>query len=410
MEDRRIPNGETFGNAADASHTDNGAAVGQTKEYRISVVIPCYNQEEYVFSCLESLAQQKFEGLEIIMVDDGSTDLTKQKIEEYKSAHPELDVFYYYQENAGPGVARNTALDNAHGKYIAFLDSDDLLPAGAYNALHYTAEKYHSDVVIGEYFRRIDNGPWYVYDYIEQYCKEHEGKNCAGDYIVAIKNPSLWNRLFNREFLNSNNIRFLPEMHGEDVVFNLDAVKHAKRIYTTRSIVYCYTKKTQAQNSVSTCWNLRNSASRLRAIKTYTTYFDKIGDVEAECIYLKSTAEYFISGLNTITDRELQQQLFEQFKETLVMYKGNIRYERFIEMILGVSLDIVLEVPYRVYKMLIGNTNETHTSAPKGVRYPVSSSDPKQQVLKDFEQGRIGFVYIWSYFKAWVKFKLKRNK
>ena len=92
------------------------------------------------------------------------------------------------------------------------------------------------------------------------------------------------------------------------------------------------------------------------------------------------------------------------------MYKGNIRYERFIEMILGVSLDIVLEVPYRVYKMLIGNTNETHTSAPKGVRYPVSSSDPKQQVLKDFEQGRIGFVYIWSYFKAWVKFKLKRNK
>ena len=380
------------------------------KEYRISVIIPCYNQEDYIFSCLESIENQNFEGLEIIMVDDGSTDLTKQKIEEYKSSHPELDVFYYYQENQGPGVARNIALDNAHGKYVAFLDSDDKIPAGAYNALYYTAEKYASDVVVGEYLRRVDNGKWYVTDQIKQYCKEHEGLNCAGDYVLAIRNPSLWNRLFRRSFIEKNCIRFLPEMHGEDVVFNLDAVKYAERIYTTQSIVYCYTKRSTAKNSVSTNWNLRNSASRLRAIKTYILYFDKMGDVFAEYVYLKSTADYFLNGLNTITDSNLCDELFEQFKKTLILYKGNIRYELFIEMMLGVRLEVALEIPYQAYKILLGKISERSKTATNTVTKYIQGGDSKQIVLDEFAKGKVGFRYIWLCFKAWFKYKIKRKK
>ncbi len=388
-----------------------------SKEYKISVVIPCYNQEKYIEACLNSLENQDFEGLVVIIVDDGSTDLTKKLIEDYKEKSNKLDIFYYYQENAGPGVARNTALNNAHGKYIAFFDSDDKLPAGAYNALFYTAEKYESDVVIGEYFRRIDNQPWYVYDYIEDYCKKNEGKNCAGDYIVTIKNPSLWNRLFRREFLNENNIRFIPEMHGEDVVFNLDAVKYAKRIYTTQSVVYCYTKRTSAKDSISTNWNLRNSASRLRAIKTYTTYFDKIDNVEAEYVYLSTTVSYFLSGLNSIDDTDLQQKLFEQLKETLIMYKGNIRYEIYIELLMGLNLDIVLAVPYSVYKILLNKINEKNRNsvassgkpAPRIFTGTSANDDARMQVLNEFREGKIGFKYIIAYFKAWLKFKFKRK-
>ena len=173
------------------------------------------------------------------------------------------------------------------------MDSDDKIPAGAYNALYYTAEKYESDIVIGEYLRRIDNKPWYVLDYIRHYCKEHEGENCAGDYIVAIKNPSLWNRLFRRDFLIENNIRFMPEMHGEDLVFNLDTVKYAKKIYTTQSIVYCYTKRTNARDSISTSWTMKSATSRLRTAKAYSTYFDEVDEVLVEYVYLSTTLEYF---------------------------------------------------------------------------------------------------------------------
>ncbi len=379
------------------------------KNYKISVVIPCYNQEKYIESCLTSLVKQKFEDLEVIIVDDGSTDLTRQKIEEFKAKNDKLDVFYYYQENAGPGVARNTALDNAHGKYIAFLDSDDKIPAGAYNALYYTAEKYESDVVIGEYFRKIDNNPWYVYDYIKSYCEKNDGKNCAGDYIVAIKSPSLWNRLFRREFLNNNNIRFLPEMHGEDVVFNLDAVKYAQRIYTTKSMVYCYYKKSADKNSVSTSWNLRNSSSHIRAIKTYSTYFDKNNEVYAELVFLNTNFEYFLLGLNSVQDEQLQEELFEQFKEILVLYKGNIRYEKFIELILGVSIDLALSIPYKVYKSILYKMNEKNKLVSNTAKR-VITEDCKDQTLNEFKNGKVGLRYIILYFKAWLSNKFKRKK
>lgn len=379
------------------------------KNYKISVVIPCYNQEKYIESCLTSLVKQKFEDLEVIIVDDGSTDLTKQKIEEFKAKNDKLDIFYYYQDNAGPGVARNTALDNAHGKYIAFLDSDDKIPAGAYNALYYTAEKNQSDVVIGEYFRRIDNNPWYVYDYIQSYCENNEGKNCVGDYVVAIKSPSLWNRLFRRNFLNDNNIRFLPEMHGEDVIFNLDAVRYAQRIFTTKSLVYCYSKKTADKNSISTSWNLRNTSSHIRAIKTYSTFFDKNNEVYAELVFLNTNFEYFLHGLNTIKDEHLQEELFKQFKEILILYKDNIRYEKFIELILGVSIDLALSIPYKVYKSIIYKMNEKNKCISSTVKN-VFTEDCKNQTLNEFRNGKIGFRYIILYFKAWFKNKLKRMK
>lgn len=380
------------------------------KDYKISVVIPCFNQEKYIQSCLDSIAKQKFDGLEIIIVDDGSTDLTKQKIEEYMASHDNLDICYYYQENAGPGVARNTALNNAHGKYIAFLDSDDKLPAGAYNALFYTAEKYESDIVIGEYFRRIDNGPWYVYDYIKQYCKDNEGKNCAGDYIVAIKNPSLWNRLFNLEFLDKNNIRFLPEMHGEDCGFNLDTIKYAKKIYTTSSIVYCYTKKTTIQGTLSTSWNYKNTSSFLNVLKKYATYFDSINDVYTEFTFFSTHFSYLLNGLKTITDSELQEKLFSEFKEVLALYKGNIRYQKFLELLLGVELDVVLEIPYKVYKSLLYKLAEKNKQSPQVVtKYVSSAGDTREQTLIDFRSGKIGFRYIWLYFKAWLGFKFKKK-
>ncbi len=382
-------------------------------KYRISVIIPCYNQENHIQTCLDSIALQKFEGLEIILVDDGSTDMTKIKIEEYKLKHPNLDIFYYFQENAGPGVARNTGLKNAHGKYIAFMDSDDKLPAGAYTALFYTAEKTESDVVIGEYFRKIDNGNWYVYDYIRDYCKQNEGKNCAGDYIVAIKSPSLWNRLFNREFLNANKIKFLPEMHGEDNSFNIETVKHAKKIYTTQSLVYCYTKRTTAKDSISTSWNLKNTSSYINSIKSNATYFDKINDPYTEMVYFNTHFCSLLHGINSMRDAQWQKELFEQFKEVLVLYKGNKRYEKFIELILGVELEVVLGLSYRAYKSLLYKINQSNQNSKvviTNTANKIITGDAKGQVLQDFKNGKIGFKYILHYIKAWFSFKIRGKK
>lgn len=388
------------------------------KDYRVSVIIPCYNQERYIDSCMASLEKQNFDGLEAIFVDDGSTDLTKDKILAHMDKKHNFDIVYLSQENGGPGVARNTGLDHAHGKYIAFHDSDDSLPFGAYEEFYYTAEKHNADIVIGEYMRRVDNGHFYIPDFIRGYCENNKGKNLAGDFIVVTRNPSLWNRMYSRDFLNSNNIRFLPELSGEDCVFNLDAVKYAERMYTTEALVYYYTKRTSAKNSLSTAWNERNTSSYIRSIKKYTMEFDKAGDVYAEYSYILNIGcAHLIIGIDSITDPVLQNDMFEMFKsEVLSAYSGNIRYSKLFEILLGIELDVVLSLPYRAYKSLLARVNQTKkpASAPaSAVAKPVSSMvylDLKEQTLQAFAEGEIGFKYIKKYFKAWLKYKLKKKK
>ena len=118
---------------------------------------------------------------------------------------------------------------------------------------------------------------------------------------------------------------------------------------------------------------------------------------------------YFLHGLNTIPDEKLRTELFELFKELLALYKGNIRYEKFFELLLGVPLDIALELPYKAYRALYFRLKESNKGTTNTVTKYVSN-DSKEETLQKFKNGQIGFKYIWLYFKAWLKFKAKRGK
>ena len=255
--------------------------------YKISVVIPAFNAEKTIINALDSIENQTLKEIEVIIIDDGSIDKTKALVLLYISNHPEMKILFLEQKNQGPGAARNRGLEVASGDYIAFMDADDTAPVGAYHALYYTAFVQNSDIVIGNYLRQVNKEKWYVPQYIKELCAHKEGQNCAGEYQIAINNPSLWNRIYKREFLNFFHIRFLEEMHGEDVVFNLDATRYAKRIYTTNAIVYYYHKQTQLQQSVSTSWSYKNTVSWIRSIKKYIMFFDQIGDVDTEIVYFQ---------------------------------------------------------------------------------------------------------------------------
>ena len=90
----------------------------------ISVIIPVYNSEKYIVKCLDSLEVQSMKDIEVILINDGSTDQTKELIEEYQRTH-NLKIRLYSRENAGQAAARNFGVLQAQGNYIAFLDSDD---------------------------------------------------------------------------------------------------------------------------------------------------------------------------------------------------------------------------------------------------------------------------------------------
>lgn len=115
----------------------------------VSIIIPVYNIEKYIENCLESVISQSFSQLEIICIDDGSTDSSAQKIKEISSK--DNRIIYIHQKNAGVSAARNAGLDAATGKYIFFLDGDDYLHPQAIDILLDCAEKTKADMVCANY-------------------------------------------------------------------------------------------------------------------------------------------------------------------------------------------------------------------------------------------------------------------
>ena len=175
---------------------------------KVSIIVPAYNVEQYIEKCLESLVNQTLEDIEIIVVNDGSTDGTKQKIEEYKENYPEK-IKYVEKENGGLSDARNYGLLYAQGRYVGFVDSDDYVEPNMFEEMYNKAQEENSDMVecdfIWEYptGKRIDTGIIY------------KGRKEAFLYARVVA----WNKLIKRETLEKAQIRFPKGLRYEDTEF-----------------------------------------------------------------------------------------------------------------------------------------------------------------------------------------------
>lgn len=123
---------------------------------KVSVVVPVYNVEKYVSECIESVLSQTLDGIEVILVDDGSTDNSGLICEEYAQKYPEI-IRYVRKENEGVSIARNTGLELANGEFVHFLDSDDTVDETFYQKCYEIAQRENSNVVvIDKYFDKED--------------------------------------------------------------------------------------------------------------------------------------------------------------------------------------------------------------------------------------------------------------
>ena len=124
------------------------------KSNYISIIVPIFNAEKYINKCIDSLLNQTKKELEIILVNDGSTDNTENIIKNYKDKR----IKYYKNKNQGIGKSRNFGITKATGKYIMFIDSDDYIEDNACELLFEKAEKDNLDIVICDFYREFDNG------------------------------------------------------------------------------------------------------------------------------------------------------------------------------------------------------------------------------------------------------------
>lgn len=207
---------------------------------KISLIIPVYNGERYIDACLKSVVAQSLDGLEVILVNDGSTDYSVQIMKEYARRYPHF--IYVEQKNQGLSEARNTGMEYAHGKYIAFLDGDDLLPKDALLKLYRKAEDTCADMVAGNVvtFGERQNAN----DYTRR--NKETGFTVSGETFLteAIANhhytPMVYNYLYRRSFIEQHGLRFEPGILHEDELWTPIALAKAERVASISNTTYLY--------------------------------------------------------------------------------------------------------------------------------------------------------------------------
>lgn len=194
--------------------------------YKISTIVPVYNSEKYLSKCIESLINQTYKNIEIIIVDDGSTDNSLNIIKKY--AKNDSRIKYYHQENKGGNVALNFGLSKTTGDLIHFLDADDYIETNAYKII---TKKFNKNPEIDSCFfgyREIDeNGDLLKYG-------TYDKPICTSLYenpkTLLWLSSAQWRKITKKDLLIKNNIKFDDTPFGYDVFFHLNICKYAKKI------------------------------------------------------------------------------------------------------------------------------------------------------------------------------------
>lgn len=210
---------------------------------KISVVVPVYNVENFLRPCLDSAKNQTLEDIEVICVDDGSTDSSGAILDEYAAEDPRFIVIH--KENGGYGKAMNTGLDHARGKYFCILESDDLIMPDTYEILYKAAEQFGADVVRSDYFdlttkngkinlvaKQLSRDFSYYYRLI---CPNREKEV----YSFVMHN---WTGIYNREFLEKHQIRYneTPGASYQDNGFYFLVFAQTEKLVYVPRPCYCY--------------------------------------------------------------------------------------------------------------------------------------------------------------------------
>lgn len=200
---------------------------------QVSIIIPVYNVEQYIGYCLATVLNQTFKNIEVICIDDCSSDRSFQIISEIAEIDSRVKILRQ-EKNQGQGIARNLGIRESHGDYLIFIDSDDFIDFNYIEKLYLSATTTNADITSAKVFVRDKTGmirlaTWYEYCKIEK--SEYIGESEKINLLYKNSNTGACKHLYKRELLlHHNDISFAEGLVGEDQFFNLCAFYHANKI------------------------------------------------------------------------------------------------------------------------------------------------------------------------------------
>ena len=268
----------------------------------ISVVVPVYNVENYVKECLDSILVQSYSNLQIIIVNDGSTDQSGIICEEY--AKKDSRVEYVYQKNKGLSAARNKGISCAKGEFICFVDSDDYVHKKYVECLYYGMINNNADMSMCGYIR---DGFFVEKKDNNIKCNIYDGKEMMRNfYSFDVLLNVAWNKLYRKKaFLNE---RFPEGMLYEDFALNARIMYSCNRIAICDQELYFYRRNRQGITLSSFS---EKQLDALKQIENRMLYFKEIGE---ESIYRRFLQEFEIVNLRLfyLTKRFLKKKSLEK--------------------------------------------------------------------------------------------------
>lgn len=307
---------------------------------KLSVVIPIYKVEAYLARCVNSVLNQTFSDLEVILVDDGSPDNCPAICDEFAAADTRVKVIH--KPNGGLSSARNEGLKIATGEYVAFLDSDDAWAQNGLTTVMDAAKTNNADMVLFMSVDVTENGNVYKRrDTADIFCRQSVITLPIAEYYSALVangdlQESACTKLFKTEFLKSNNLYFEYGIIGEDTEWMFRVLRELKSVTVVNEPLFvCTIGRAGSISNSAGEKSLKDTLSTINACVEYNSKSDSpVKDFElAHCAYLYSVALGIYGGLN---------------KETRKAHYGNLQNLAFL---LNKNASRKTALVNRVYKL-----------------------------------------------------------
>ena len=402
---------------------------------KISVIVPVYNSEEFIERCIKSIINQTLKDIEIILINDGSTDKSQEIIERYKNEYPNI-IKAKKIKNSGAANARNVGLTLAEGEYIGFLDSDDYIDEKMYEKMYNKACKESADIVVSAYFvENKKNIRAYQLGHMEQYGKSI--KENPDIFVYGV--PYLWNKIFRRKIIEekikfSNNIKIFEDL---EIVYK--AYIKANKISKVDEPLYYYVKENPESLTAKFSEKFFDIFSAIKGLKEFCKQnrcyyelkdyilFIALNHIYIRCNMRVNTNQYKmkINYINSafdflnkeFPDWEQHQYYFEIKRKNKKKYTSKLYWKR-NTLIKMLRIDIILK-KYRKIKRKIKKYNNI---GGKYIKYYKTMPINEKLILIDSQHGNDingNMFYIikelctnieYREYKIWLGVSKKRKK
>lgn len=374
--------------------------LGVISMVKVSVIIPVFNVEKYLKECIESISNQSLEDIEIICIDDGSTDNSLNILNDYADDDCRFKIIL--QDNLGPGAARNKGISIAEGKYIYFMDSDDILELNALENLYNLSEDKKTDFIFFKLINFDDETGQKTnrYYYDMPYLKKAVGDsvfnyNDVKDVIFDLP-VSVPAKFFNKKFVSD--IKFPEGILFEDNIFFIEAIFKSDRLYFYDE--YLYDRRIR-KNSITNSFKdgyldfiemNKLLVEKVKELGKYDEFKDKL--------YHKKL--YNVFGQFKLLDEDSKPVVYEAFKKDLLDYKNqyesdNVFLNEIDERLRCIYYSCIYSENYREFELAVDNfdlNREVEKLKRINAAYLKKIGKLKKQI-KEFESSNI--------YKLWNK-------